>query len=416
MEKPVTSATLEAVSQALERLSQMYHSQQLDSAWKSEKPQVQKILERVAQDISRELFEIFANSSPVGVYIVQDGKLQYVNPQFTKYTGYTEDELRTQDSLSLVYPEDRSQVRENSIKMLKGKLTSPYEYRSLRKDGQVRWVTQTITSIMYEGKRAVLGYYMDTTERKELEWDVIKYKELEKLKRNLLSTVSHELRTPLANIKGYASMLTDYERKLTDSQKREFILAIEKDADRLTDFVNDLLNLSRLEAGLLKVERAAHNIVKLLNEVVTEARIRSPRHNIVLRAPKKLPRANIDIRRIKGVLDNLIDNASKYSNEGTEIVVSAKHASDKLLISVSDQGIGIPTEDLERVFNPMYRIEHTHVKPVGGSGLGLAICKGLVEAHGGHIWFQSEVGVGSTCWFTLPLKPAKPESAQDSLL
>jgi len=360
-----------------------------------------------------ELFAILSNSSPVGVYIVRDGKFEYVNPEFQESTGYTESELLGTNSLGLVHPEDRSQVRRNSTKMLKGQLSSPYEYRCLRKDGQVRWIMETVTSITYEGRRAALGYYMDITERKELEWDLIKYKELDELKRNLLSTVSHELRTPLGNIKGYANMLIDYQHKLSDAQKREFILGIEKDADRLTGFVSDLLNLSRLEAGLLKVEKKPRSSARLLREVVAEARIRSPRHQIVLRVAERLPRVSIDVGRIKQVLDNLIDNAGKYSAEGTEIAVSARQADGGILVGVSDRGMGIPARDLEKVFSPMYRIEHKQAEKVSGLGLGLSVCKGLVEAHGGRIWIESEVGAGSTCWFTLP-KRARSKSVRDA--
>ena len=181
----------------------------------------------------------------------------------------------------------------------------------------------------------------DVTERKQLEWDVDKLKELDKVKRNLLSTVSHELRSPLATIRGYASMLTDYGRKLNNRQKREFVLAIQQDADRLTGFVNDLLDLSRLEAGLIKLEKRPYSIAKLLAHVVDAARIRSPRHQILLNVATELPRINIDVTRIEQVLNNLIDNATKYSAEGREIKVSAKKVEDELLLGVSDQGIGI---------------------------------------------------------------------------
>ncbi|HEY91614.1 MAG TPA: PAS domain S-box protein [Dehalococcoidia bacterium] len=369
------------------------------------------VASRVAEIVERmqasDIFQILAHSSLVGVYVERDGKFLFVNPQVLKYTGYSEDELLGTNTLDIVYPADRAQVRQNTVSMLKGQLSAPYECRVVRKDGQIRWILEKTTSIIYEGKRAVLGYLMDNTERKELEWDVAKYKELDQMKRNLLSTVSHELRTPLSNIKGYANMLIDYEQKLNDQQRREFVKGIDKDTDRLTDFVNDLLNLSRLEAGLLSVEKKLYSISSLLREVVDEASIRWSSHHIKLKITRSLPRVNIDPGRIRQVLDNLIDNACKYSAHNTEVVVSGRKTGSELHIGIHDQGIGIPAGDLEKVFDPMYRIDREHIRKVPGIGLGLSVCKGLVDAHNGHIWFESEVGKGSTCWFTLPLDEAK---------
>ncbi len=119
---------------------------------------------------------------------------------------------------------------------------------------------------------------------------------------------------------------------------------------------------------------------------------------------KSLPKVNVDAKRIRQVLDNIIDNAVKYSLEETEIVVSAQRKGDELVVSVSDEGIGIPAKDLDRVFDRMFRIEQGLTPTVDGAGLGLAICKGLVEQHRGHIWMESEEGKGSTCHFALPIK------------
>ncbi len=137
---------------------------------------------------------------------------------------------------------------------------------------------------------------------------------------------------------------------------------------------------------------------------MAEAQLRAHEHNIVSHGRNKLPRLNIDAKRIREVLDNLIDNAVKYSGQGTEVMVSARRTRQKLLISVADQGIGIPSDELEKVFDRMYRIEQRLAPQTGGIGLGLPICKGLVKAHGGRIWVESEVGKGSTFYFTLPIK------------
>lgn len=252
--------------------------------------------------------------------------------------------------------------------------------------------------------RQRIGLEASEIERKQMEKRLVEYEELDKLKSGLLSTVSHELRTPLAIIKGYSTMLLDYDRRLGQDEKEQYLESIDRATDRLTELVDHLLDMSLLEAGLLKLDKKPTSISKLIHEVVAEAKLRAPNHEIVNSQRQRLPRPEVDARRIRQVLDNLIDNAVKYSGEGTRIVVEARQTGQELLTSVADQGIGIPGDELERVFDRMYRLEQRPTPEVGGVGLGLAICKGLVEAHGGRIWAESELGKGSTFYFSLPLE------------
>ncbi len=354
---------------------------------------------------AEEFLKTVSENSPIGMYMVQDGKFLYVNSVFQKSMGYTRDELLSTEPLSYVFPGDRDVVRASAIMMLKEKLPYPYEYRIINKSGHIRWIMETVASIQYRGKRATLGNFMDITERKLLEKKMIEYEELNKLKTDLLSMVSHELRTPLATIKGYATMILDYYQKLSDEEKQEHLQSIDRATDRLTELVDRLLDMSRLDAGLLKLDRAPTSMLRLIKEAVAEAQLRATQHNIVMRVNgAELPQAMVDARRIREVLDNLLDNACKYSEEKTEIAVSVRCIGRQLLVCVADQGVGIPAKELERVFDRMYRIEQ---KPTPGKkaglGLGLAICRGLVEAHGGRIWMASEEGKGSKCSFTLPL-------------
>jgi len=249
----------------------------------------------------------------------------------------------------------------------------------------------------------ILGSGQDITERQLLWKKMVEYEELSKLKSDLLSMVSHELRTPLAIIKGYSTMLLDYEHRLRPEEKGEHLRSIDKATDRLIELVDHLLDMSRMDAGLLKLEKAAGSISEIIKQAVVEAQLRSPTHNIVVHGRNRLPKAKIDAKRTRQVLDNLIDNACKYSDEGTEVVISAQREGQELVISVADQGTGIPAEDSERIFDRMYRAEQRLSADGEGLGLGLSICKGLVEAHGGRIWVESELGKGSTFRFTLPL-------------
>ncbi|MBF8266112.1 MAG: response regulator [Dehalococcoidia bacterium] len=240
-------------------------------------------------------------------------------------------------------------------------------------------------------------------ERNRLEKKMVEYEELDKLKTNLLSTVSHELRTPLATIKGYGTLLLDYDRRLKRDEKLEYLTSMVSATDRLTELVDHLLDMSRLEAGLLKLQKRPSSISKLVREAIAEARLRAKTHNIIWDKKGRLPKVNIDGRRIRQVLDNILDNATKYSGERTTVIVKTRVHGSEIHISTSDQGIGIPAEDLKRVFNRMYRVEQRLTAGIRGAGLGLAICKGLVEAHGGRIWVESEQSKGSDFHFTLPV-------------
>jgi signal transduction histidine kinase len=253
---------------------------------------------------------------------------------------------------------------------------------------------------------------MDISERKYLERKVIEYEELSKMKSDLLATVSHELRTPLATIKGYSTMILDYFARLTTDETKEYLRSIDGATDRLSKLVDNLLETSRLDAGLLHLEKRPVGITKLIQEVTAEAIIRdNQRHSFTTNCRKPF-KANIDPKRIRQVLDNLIDNATKYSPPDTEITISAEQSGHELLISVADHGPGIPAEELTNIFDRMYRIEQRVYSGADGMGLGLYICQRLVKAHGGKIWAESVLGQGSTIKFTLPLAEKTKRTTQ----
>lgn len=352
---------------------------------------------------AEERFEDLSYRSPMGVYIVQDGRYLYTNPQLQSFLGYSEEELLGTDPLKYVHLDDRDIFRENVTRMLAAELIQPYEYRIINKAGSVGWVMETVTTIQYQGRLATLGNNIDITEHKQLETKMVEYEELDKLKTNLLSTVSHELRTPLAVIKGYSTMLLDYDRRLPEGEKQQHLRSIDRATDRLTELVDHLLDMSRMDAGLMKLEKVPTKISVIIKEAVSDARLTAPVGKVVSHVRNGLPTVAVDARRIRQVLDNLIDNAIKYSDNESGVVIEAEYTDAELCISVSDKGIGIPPEDIERVFDRMYRAEQRLTQGSKGLGLGLSVCRGMVEAHGGRIWAESQVGVGSTFYFTLPL-------------
>jgi signal transduction histidine kinase len=241
--------------------------------------------------------------------------------------------------------------------------------------------------------------------------DVTRERESDRLKSEFISVVSHELRTPLTSILGYTELLM--AREFAPNEQREFFKTIYDEANHLSQIVEDLLGISRLEAGRVKLNQWVVSMRQLIGEMTAQlSHHLSTRHRMVIDIPPQLPPAYVDRDKVKQILFNLLINAAKYSPRGGEIALSIKEAADLpedhptgrfLLVAVRDQGIGIAPEDLPRIWERFYRVDNTNTRRIGGTGLGLSITRALVELHGGRIWVESDVGKGSTFFFTVPI-------------
>jgi len=233
--------------------------------------------------------------------------------------------------------------------------------------------------------------------------DITRDAELDRMKSSLVATVSHELRTPLASIKGYASTLLARDVTWSPETQREFLEVIGQETDRLGLLVDDLLDLSRLEAGNLNVERESWSLRELV-----EAAYRDTRpglgDRLQLDLPIDLPTVPVDRRRLESVLRNLLENAAKYGGPDTSVRVSARHDDHQVVVRVEDDGPGIPEPEAERVFEPFFRLDAGLVRRASGAGLGLSICRGFVRAHGGEIWLEPRPR-GTCVAFSIPLLP-----------
>ena len=248
---------------------------------------------------------------------------------------------------------------------------------------------------------------VDRQRLKEDAREIANLKKLDRLKTELLGTVSHELRTPLASIKGYATTLMEH-RRMNGEVRREFLSIIDSESDRLQELINNLLDMSRLEAGVLKVDPAPVQLGRAMRSVVERAQHLTAEHRLRLVWPED-PWVTADLPRVLQVVTNLVNNAIKYSPDGGEVEVAGHVRNGVLAISVADQGAGIPPRELDKIFDRFHRVEGDLARRVSGTGLGLAICRGLVEAHGGRIWAESEPGLGSTFTFTLrTCEPGEP--------
>ncbi|GMV37694.1 MAG: hypothetical protein AMXMBFR61_22020 [Fimbriimonadales bacterium] len=245
--------------------------------------------------------------------------------------------------------------------------------------------------------------------------DFTDIRNIERMKSSFVATVSHELRTPLTAIKGFISTLLMDDAGFEESERREFYGIIDQECDRLTRLINDLLNIARIEAGeSLKPHYTDVDIKELAQKVVMIQRQATSRHKLYLDAPEKMDTIIGDEDKLDQVITNLLSNAIKYSPNGGDIRVKLEDLGDKVRLSVSDQGMGIPKEHLSKVFEKFHRVDNRDNRKVYGTGLGLFLVKHLVEVlHQGKIWAESEVGVGSTFIFEIP-KKLKLEEIEDA--
>ncbi len=232
--------------------------------------------------------------------------------------------------------------------------------------------------------------------------DLTRIRRLETVRRDFISNLSHELRTPLASLKALTETLQD--GALDDPPAaRKFIDQIQTEVDALTQMVTELLELSRIESGRLLLDLQPVSPSDLLFSASKRMQLQAERAGLSLRVEceKDLPKVKIDSQRLEQVLVNLIHNAVKFTRSGGEVVLGAEAGMGEVRFAVRDSGIGIPREDVQRIFERFYRVDKSRAG--SGTGLGLSIAKHIVEAHNGKIWAESIEGQGSAFYFSIPL-------------
>ena len=341
------------------------------------------------------------------VFLDSKGKIMYANPLFFK----------------MFHLEDLDKQKELFIFKLKREISPEIEivlpYKEMKRNfikkesfqrGQISVTYQERTKhFLIQGFpvhtcRSFLGYGY-------IIHDITREKEVDNLKSSVLSTVSHELRSPLTTIYGSAESLLRKDVVWSKEEELEFMEAIVEESKRLRELIDNIMDMSKIEAGVLKLDRHMTDITKVIARVVKRYQLMVPENELIVEILDELPYVFIDERRIEQVLNNLLENAIKYSPMGKAIQIKGEYIKEesRLMVGVIDHGIGIADQDQNAVFGRFYRVENAKAIKVKGSGVGLSIAKGIINNHGGEIWVESELGNGSKFYFTLPINNVEEE-------
>jgi signal transduction histidine kinase len=231
--------------------------------------------------------------------------------------------------------------------------------------------------------------------------DITQRKEVERLKDDLVSTVSHELRTPLTSLRGFTELLLT--RAFSPEKQRDILFIMQREAERLTNLINDFLDLRRMEAGQEIYQFVPVQLEPVLKQSLAAFLNESGPHTFRVELDEPLPRVVADEDRVHQVLTNLLSNAIKFSPAGGEVILGVWPRDQEVIVWVRDHGIGIPQETLPKIFDRFFRVENGMTRTISGTGLGLALVKEVVSAHRGRVWVESTLGQGSTFFFTLPV-------------
>ncbi|GBC87526.1 Sensor histidine kinase TmoS [bacterium HR12] len=341
----------------------------------------------------------------------------YFSPQVTELLGYTPEELTRPEPLwpSLIHPEDRERIRRAAEEA--DRTQGPYdvEYRMIARDGRVVWVNDRAVLVRDEEGRPRYwqGVWVDITERKRAEEleralaveraETEKLRELDRMKNTFLQAVSHDLRTPLAAILGLAVTLEREDVELRPGEARELAARIAANARRLDRMVNDLLDLDRLSRGIVEPSLAPTDVGGLARNLVAESDLVAGR-TVAVEAPSVW--AEVDAAKVERILENLLANAVRHTPPESRIWIRVLPGEEDLVIAVEDEGLGVPPEDRERIFEP-FRQGPTAPEHSPGVGIGLALVARFAELHGGRAWVEDRPGGGASFRVRLPRRPPR---------
>lgn len=426
--KPIIEAEL--VTRIIYQLERYLSSHLGSQAYPSELQRIKNELERrvaertaelvkVNQQLHAELDEHRLTQSALrasqerlsGIVEIADDAIISIDRNYTmtlfnsgaeKIFGYSASEAIGQP-LDLLIPDRFAQVHRRHVSefghaaQATQRMDSRREIWGRRKNGEEFPAEASIAKLNAEGEIIYTVYLRDITERKQIE----------RMKDEFVSMVSHELRTPLTSIHGSLGMLASGLLKAdSDQGKRLLHIAVES-TDRLVRLINDILDIERIESGRVKMEKATCDLADLIDEAIELMLPLAEKAGITLSISNVSIPVPCDRDRIIQTLTNLLSNAIKFSPRDRTVWVNVEVQTDHVLIAVKDQGRGIPADKISSIFERFQQVDSSDSRNHDGTGLGLAICQSIVQQHNGEIWVESDVGVGSTFYFTLPLPPTE---------
>jgi len=362
------------------------------------------------------LTTLFA-TSPIGIYIAQERQFQSVSREFAQIIGYSHNELIGIHTLSIVHPEDRNTVRESAVKMLKEERSSSYEFRVITKGGETRWVMETVASTQYQGRRAVLGNFMDITERKQAEEELKKaHRELKGAIAQLVHTermtalgeltagIAHELNQPLNNIKiASQDLLHDINKNRLDiNTLPQDLEDVVRQVNKMAEIIDHMRVFTRRLDGLSKEEVDINQTINSVFMLFGE-QLRVHNIEVIKDLAPDLPKVLGDPTSLEQVFMNLTCNAQNaiedFRKTGRRLEIKSLVNNEKeVAISIKDNGGGVPLNVRNRIFEPFF----TTRRPGQGTGLGLSITRKIIEEHNGRIELEVEEGKESTFTVILP--------------
>lgn len=354
------------------------------------------LAEEALQESEKQYRDLYEEAPDAYLSCGVDGIIKRANLRATELLGYSREGLvgRPVSDLYADTPDGKATAEGVFRRYLAGEEVRDQELEVKRADGTTVWVSLSVRPMRDKEGRVVAS--------RSIMVDITEQKKLDQLKDDFIGLVSHELRSPMTVITGAINTALTEAERLSPEETRQLLKDAAAESESLSNLLANLLELSRVQAQRLVLYSEAINVKRVIQDAVDKIKHQYSTHTFVINLPRRLPPLQADPLRLERILYNLLENAVKYSPTGGEVRVSAKPQGEHLVIGVSDQGIGISPADQEKLFAPFQRLEK---RPSGvrGVGLGLMVCRRLVEAHGGHIWVESEPGHGSTFFFTMPL-------------
>lgn len=359
---------------------------------------------------SQSLFAEVANTSPALFWMSGEQKLRtWFNQPWLAFTGQSLEQARGTGWTSAIDPADLENYLKAYDQAFESRQPFEIEYRLRKHNGDYRCFFDR-GNPRYDARgnfAGYIGFCVDITEHKLSETKTIEIEALKRINRaksELLANVSHELRTPLASIKGFIETLIEQDVQWSKQQQLDFLQAADKQADHLASLIKDLVDMSRIDSGKMGLDRGFYSVKEILDASEIFLFTLTAKHKLKKTIAADLPPLLVDKARIAQVITNLVDNAVKFSAERSLIEIETALKDGKVIFSVQDHGIGMPPEVISNLFSRFYQARQVVEGKSKGIGLGLAICKGIVEAHGGEIWVESQAGKGSKFSFSIPIK------------